>query len=80
MIYDKENLADDERNDTLSRLLQRRDEQELKNFNLISDLEKIKEVWNGSEGIKINTTGEAYLERLCREMFLLASESIVKNK
>ncbi len=80
MNFDRENIADDERNDILSRLLQRRDELELKNFQLISDIEKIKEVWTQSKGAKTSTLIEVYLEFLCKEMFLLACETINKNK
>ena len=79
MIYDKENLADDERNDLLSRQAQELDRLKLKNFNLKLTLEKIKCVWVDSVGTEISTKTERYLEVLCIETYLLASEALDDN-
>lgn len=76
MIYDKENLADDDRNDLLSRQAQQLDRLKLQNFNLILTLEKIKDVWIDSVGTDVSTNAERYLELLCIETYLLASEAL----
>jgi hypothetical protein len=78
MNFDKENIADDDRNTFLSDRAQQIEELKYKNFELVTAMENIKEVWIGSDGVKISTASEAYLERTCREMFLLASEALVK--
>jgi len=75
-----ENLMDDERNDILSRQAQELDRLRLIRFNLLNSLEKIKDVWTESTGVKIGTDIEGYLECLCMEMYLLASESIEDNR
>ncbi len=80
MNFDRENLADDERNVFLSDRAQELIEFKKKHFQLRSAMENIKEVWIGSEGIKIDTKIELYLECICREMYLLASEAIQQDK
>lgn len=80
MKFDKENIADDERNNLLSDRAQELDELRYKHYQLICSLENIKEVWTGSDGTKINTEIELYLERICRQMYLLASEALLQDK
>ncbi len=75
-----ENSADDERNANLSDQAQQLHNFKLRHFKLLDTLKNIKEVWIGSDGLTIQTNTEIYLERLCREMYLLACDAVTKDK
>jgi len=69
MIYDKENLADDERNSKMSDLAQDND--------LMSRaLHDIFEIWAGSDGVICSTDQELYLLKLCMDMSRCAAKAL----
>ncbi len=69
MNYDKENLADDERNSKMSDLLEDND-------SMHKALHEISEIWIGSEGVTCSTNQELYLLKLCADMFRCATKAL----
>jgi len=71
-VYDKENQADDYRNNKMSDLA-------CDNDYLRDKLVEIREVYAGSEGIKAPTASEQYLMTLCRMTYKIACDALDKT-
>jgi len=71
--YDKENQADDYRNDKMSDLA-------CDNDHLRNKLIEIREVYTDSKGVKAPTMQEHYLINLNRQMYKIACDALDKTK
>jgi len=78
--YDEENKADDDRNSKMSDLAQENNTLSYQNHILKLALAEIREVWAGSDGCKIRTATEQYLENLCKQQYRISvnAESLIK--
>lgn len=73
MVYDKENLADDERNCKMSELAQDNDR-------MHTALYEIFEIWAKSESVVCSTNQELYLLKLCMDMSACAAKALKQTR